>query len=51
MEMIEIIVSLIASTTTKEGLSVRCQVDPNTYDMGIRVTDDELESLNIVHDA
>ena len=51
LETIEIIVSLIASTTTKEGLSVRCQVDPNTYDKGIRVTDDELESLNIVHDA
>ena len=41
------IVQLIGATTTKAGLKVRCQLDPMTYPVGIKVTDDELAAVNI----
>ena len=47
LETVEIIVSLIGSTTTKEGLKVQCQVDNNTYETGIVISKEEMESLNI----
>ena len=47
LETIQIIVNLIASTTTKEGLKVQCAVDDNTYERGIKVTDEELDALNM----
>jgi hypothetical protein len=36
------IVSLIAATTTKTGLTVKAALDTNTYDTGIKVSDEEL---------
>ena len=48
METIEIIVSLIASTTTKTGLKVQCVVDSNQYEKGIKVSDEELAALNLI---
>lgn len=42
-----VIVSLIGSTTTKKGLRVRCGVDTNEYKKGIKISDKELEELNI----
>lgn len=42
-----VIVSLIGSTTTKKGLGVRCGIDANEYEKGIKVSDEELEALNI----
>ena len=48
METIEIIVSLIASTTTKTGLKVECVVDNNHYERGIKVSDEELAALNLI---
>ena len=47
METIQIIVNLIASTTTKEGLKVQCIVDENIYERGIKITDEELKALNV----
>ena len=47
LETIEIVVNLIASTTTNTGLKVKCQVDNNVYEKGIKVGDEELASLNI----
>lgn len=47
LETIQIIVNLIASTTTKEGLTVQCTVDGNVYERGIKITDEELGSLNM----
>ena len=41
------IVELIAATTTDTGLTVRCALDPNTYPAGIKVTDAEIDALNI----
>jgi Rhodopirellula transposase DDE domain len=43
----EVVVNLIASTTTKTGLTVRAALDPRRYETGIEVSDDELEQLNI----
>lgn len=48
LETIEIIISLIASTTTKTGLKVECVVDNNHYERGIKVSDEELAALNLI---
>ena len=39
--------NLIASTTTKAGLTVRAALDPRCYETGIAVSDEELARLNI----
>jgi Rhodopirellula transposase DDE domain len=44
----EVIVNLIASTTTKTGLVVRAAIDSNDYDTGITVSDEELTRLRII---
>ena len=41
------IVNLIASTTTKTGLTVRAAIDPRSYETGIAVSDEELARLRI----
>ena len=47
----QVIVQLIAATTTKTGLKVRCELDQNTYAAGIKVSDAEIEALNLTrHD-
>jgi len=43
----ETIVSLIAATTNNAGLKVRAKLDTRSYPKGIKVTDDEMETLNI----
>ena len=43
----EVIVNLIASTTTKTGLTVRAALDPRCYETGIEVSDKELEQLSL----
>ena len=45
------VVELIASTTTKTGLKVRCELDTRTYPKGIKVSEQEMASLNIKGDA
>jgi hypothetical protein len=45
------VVDLIASTTTKTGLIVRCELDSRFYPKGIKVSDDEMARLNIKGDA
>jgi transposase len=46
----QVIVDLIASTTTKTGLTVRCELDSRLYAKGRRVTDKELDAVNLVPD-
>lgn len=46
----QVIVSLIAATTTKAGLRVNCALDSNVYAAGKRITDKELANVNIVPD-
>lgn len=43
----EVIVQLIANTTTKTGLSVACRIDLGDYKKGIKITDAEMASLNL----
>ena len=45
------VVELIAATTTKTGLTVRCELDNNSYAKGVRVTDAEMATLNIETDT
>jgi transposase len=46
----EVIVNLIASTTTKTGLRVECSLDKNLYPKGIEVSKEELSKLNIIRE-
>jgi hypothetical protein len=43
----EVIVNLIRSTTTQQGLLIHAQLDPNPYPTGIVVTDYELAGVNL----
>ena len=43
-------VNLISSTKTKNGLVVKCVVDKNKYDTGIKISDDLFEKIDIVPD-
>jgi hypothetical protein len=45
------IVSLIAATKTRSGLTVRCELDNRTYPTGRKVTDAELATVNLDRDA
>jgi len=47
----EVIVSLIAATTTKNGLTVRSELDSNQYPAGIKVPNKELALVNLHRDA
>jgi hypothetical protein len=44
------IIQLIANTTTETGLTVSCQLDPNDYEKGLKVSNEEMASLNIKPD-
>ena len=46
----EVIVNLIASTTTRTDLKIRAELDRDQYPTGIKVTDAELASLNLKPD-
>ena len=41
------VVELIANTTTKTGLTVRCELDTNTYPKGAKISDEQMADLNI----
>jgi hypothetical protein len=45
------VVELIGATTTKTGLKVECALDPRTYEKGIKVSDAEMQSLDITGDT
>jgi hypothetical protein len=45
------VVELIAATTTKTGLRVESVLDTNIYEKGIKVSDAEMQALNIKGDA
>jgi len=47
LESVETIVSLIGATTTSTGLRIKAAVDRNHYQKGIKVSDEELASLNV----
>jgi transposase len=47
LETLEIVVSLIGSTTTEEGLEVHAWLDSQTYEKGRTVSDTELSAVQI----
>lgn len=47
LESIEVIVNLIASTTTTTGLQVKAKVDKRKYKTAKKVTDEELAEINM----
>src|SRR4051794_37979621 len=45
-----VIIALIGATTTDTGLTVRCEHDEATYQKGTKVSDAEMDAINIVRD-
>ncbi len=48
---LEVIVSLIAATTTSKGLRVHSELDTNLYPVGVKVSDLELAQVNLRREA
>ena len=46
----EVIVNLIANTTTSTGLRIQAALDPRRYPIGVRIPDDEMDALRIHRD-
>ena len=46
----EVVVNLIGGTTTETGLRIRSQLDENTYEAGLKVSDQELAELALERD-
>jgi len=44
---LEVIVKLIAGTTTSKGLKIKSKIDTSFYEKGIKITDQELSKINI----
>ena len=50
MESLEVIVNLIANTTTEKGLKVNAFADKRQYEKGLKVTDDEINNIKLKPD-
>ena len=46
----QVIVNLIAATTTKTGLRVRVELDPGKYPKGIKIYDREVAAIRLERD-
>jgi transposase len=46
----QVIVNLIAATTTKTGLRIRAEVDPGKYPKGVKVSDKEVAAIRLERD-
>jgi hypothetical protein len=46
----QVIVQLIGATTTETGLKVCCEIDANLYPKGVKVSDPEMQAINITRD-
>jgi DDE family transposase len=40
-------VHLIASTTTRTGLNVKCTIDPNSYPAGVKISAANMATINL----
>jgi hypothetical protein len=43
-----LVVALIGATATSTGLTVTCVIDESEYETGIKITDEEVDNLNII---
>ncbi|MFB3095795.1 MAG: ISAzo13 family transposase [Candidatus Acidiferrales bacterium] len=46
----EVIVNLIAATTTKTGLAVKSELDPNSYPRGVKISDRQMSEMRLRRD-
>jgi hypothetical protein len=44
------LVDLIRNTKTRTGLSVQCRLDMNRYDLGVRITDEQMSEIKLRRD-
>jgi hypothetical protein len=51
LESLEVIINLIAATTTSTGLKLYAQLDQGSYERGLEITDDQLAAVNITRNA
>lgn len=49
LESLEVIVNLIANTTTLKGLTIKAKADRNQYEKGLKVADEELKKINLTN--
>jgi Rhodopirellula transposase DDE domain len=49
LDSYDVIVNLIAGTTTRTGLTVQSERDSTTYETGINVTQAEMKQIPLVH--
>jgi hypothetical protein len=47
----EVIINLIAATTSKAGLAVKSELDSNTYPAGIKISDQPMAELRLKRDG
>lgn len=47
LSSLEVVVNLIASTTTRTGLAIRAELDKNHYETGLRISNQQMEQLRI----
>lgn len=47
LESLEVIVNLIANTTTQTGLKVNASADERQYEKGLKVTDEEIKNIKL----
>ena len=47
LESLEVIVNLIANTTTQKGLTIKAKADKNEYEKGIKTDDETLHNINL----
>jgi hypothetical protein len=51
LESLEVIINLIAGTSTTMGLKIYAQLDDRTYEKGVEVSDEQLAAVNITREA
>ncbi|MGI8636063.1 MAG: ISAzo13 family transposase [Segetibacter sp.] len=49
LESLEVIVNLIAHTTTKKGLTIKAEADKNQYEKGLKVDDEASKKINLTN--
>jgi hypothetical protein len=49
LETHEVVVETIAATTTKTGLTIQAELDTNTYQRGIKITNKEMKAFEATH--
>ena len=51
LETREVIINLIAGTTTTTGLKIYARLDDREYEKGVTVSDEQMSAVNITRDS